>query len=41
MGGGRWLWTVIGVVGLALLGVIINKLSKKQVGTRCSHETKG
>ena len=29
MGGGMWLWTVIGVVVVVLLVVVINKLSKK------------
>jgi hypothetical protein len=29
MGGGMWLWTVIGVVVVVLLVVVISKLSKK------------
>jgi hypothetical protein len=29
MGGGMWLWTVIGVVVIVLLVVGINKLSRK------------
>ena len=29
MGGGMWLWTVIGVVVVILLVVVISKLSKK------------
>ena len=29
MGGGMWLWTVIGVLVVVLLVVAINKLSKK------------
>jgi hypothetical protein len=29
MGGGMWLWTVIGVLVVVLLFVMINKLSKK------------
>ena len=29
MGGGMWLWMVIGVVVVVLLVVVINKLSKK------------
>jgi uncharacterized membrane protein len=29
MGGGMWIWTVIGVVVVVLLVVTINKLSKK------------
>lgn len=29
MGGGMWLWTVIGVLVVVLLVVVINKLSKK------------
>jgi uncharacterized membrane protein len=29
MGGGMWLWTVIGVLVVILLFVLINKLSKK------------
>jgi uncharacterized membrane protein len=29
MGGGMWIWTVIGVVVVVLLIVTINKLSKK------------
>ncbi len=29
MGGGMWLWTVIGVLVVVLLVVMINKLSKK------------
>jgi len=28
-GGGMWLWTVLGLVIVALLVVVINKLSKK------------
>ncbi len=28
-GGGMWLWTVIGVLVVALLFVMINKMSKK------------
>ena len=28
-GGGMWLWTVLGVVIVALLVVVISKLSKK------------
>ena len=28
-GGGRWLWTLLGLVIVALLGVVISKLSKK------------
>jgi uncharacterized membrane protein len=30
MGGGMWLWTVIGVLVVVLLVVLINKVSKKQ-----------
>ena len=29
MGGGMWLWTVIGVLVVVLLVVMINKVSKK------------
>jgi len=29
MGGGMWIWTVIGVVVVVLLVVVISKLSKK------------
>ena len=29
MGGGMWIWTVIGVPVVVLLVVVINKLSKK------------
>lgn len=29
MGGGMWLWTVIGVLVMVLLVVAINKLSRK------------
>ena len=29
MGGGMWLWIVIAVLGVALVLVVINKLSKK------------
>jgi uncharacterized membrane protein len=29
MGGGMWLWTVIGVLVVVLLVVMINKMSKK------------
>jgi hypothetical protein len=29
MGGGMWLWTVIGVAVVILLGVVIGKMSKK------------
>jgi hypothetical protein len=29
MGGGMWIWVVIGVVVVALLVVVIGKLSKK------------
>jgi hypothetical protein len=29
MGGGMWVWTVIGVLVVALLVVLITKLSKK------------
>jgi hypothetical protein len=29
MGGGMWIWTVIGVLVVVLLAVVINKLSKK------------
>ena len=29
MGGGAWLWTVIGVLVVVLLVVLINKVSKK------------
>lgn len=29
MGGGMWLWTVIGVLVVILLVVVINKQSKK------------
>jgi hypothetical protein len=29
MGGGMWLWTVIGVAVVVLLVVVIGKLSKK------------
>jgi uncharacterized membrane protein len=29
MGGGMWIWTVLGVVLVALLVVMISKLSKK------------
>lgn len=29
MGGGMWIWTVIGVLFVVLLVVVINKLSKK------------
>ncbi len=29
MGGGMWLWTVIGVAVVVLLVVVISKLSKK------------
>ena len=33
-GGGMWIWTVIGVLVVALLVVVISKLSKKYVGAR-------
>jgi hypothetical protein len=29
MGGGMWIWTVLGVMVVVLLVVVINKLSKK------------
>ncbi len=29
MGGGMWIWTVIGVLVVVLLVVVINNLSKK------------
>ena len=29
MGGGMWIWTTLGVVVVALLVVVISKLSKK------------
>jgi hypothetical protein len=29
MGGGMWIWTVIGVLVVVLLVVMINRLSKK------------
>jgi len=29
MGGGMWIWTVIGVLVVALLVVVINNLSKE------------
>ncbi len=29
MGGGMWIWTVIGILVLVLLVVAINKMSKK------------
>jgi uncharacterized membrane protein len=29
MGGGMWLWTVIGVVVIVLLVVVIGRMSKK------------
>ena len=29
MGGGMWVWTVVGILVVVLLVVIINKLSKK------------
>lgn len=29
MGGGMWIWTVIGVLVVVLLVVVINKVSKK------------
>jgi uncharacterized membrane protein len=29
MGGGMWIWTVLGVVVVALLVVVISRLSKK------------
>jgi hypothetical protein len=29
MGGGMWIWTVIGVLVVVLLVILINKLSKK------------
>ena len=29
MGGGMWIWTVIAVLVVVLLGVAINKVSKK------------
>ena len=29
MGGGMWIWTVIGVLVVVLLVVVISKLSKK------------
>ena len=29
MGGGMWLWTVIGVAVVVLLAVVISKVSKK------------
>ena len=29
MGGGMWIWTVIGVLTVVLLVVVINNLSKK------------
>jgi hypothetical protein len=29
MGGGMWIWTVAGILVVALLIVMINKLSKK------------
>ena len=28
-GGGMWVWTVVGILVVVLLGVMINKLSKK------------
>ncbi len=28
-GGGRWVWTVVGILAVVLLVVVINKLSKK------------
>ena len=29
MGGGMWLWTLIGVLVVVLLAVLINKVSRK------------
>ncbi len=29
MGGGMWIWTLIGVLAVALLVVLINKVSSK------------
>ena len=29
MGGGMWVWTVVGVLAVVLLVVVISKLSKK------------
>ncbi len=29
MGGGMWIWTVIGVLVVVLLLIVINKMSKK------------
>jgi hypothetical protein len=29
MGGGMWIWTVVGVLVVVLLVVVVNKLSKK------------
>ena len=29
MGGGMWIWTVIGVLAVVLLVIVISKLSKK------------
>jgi hypothetical protein len=29
MGGGMWLWTVIGVLAVGLLVVLINRVSRK------------
>ena len=29
-GGGMWAWTVVGILGVVLLVVVINKLSKKK-----------
>ena len=35
MGGGMWIWTVIGVAVVVLLVVVIGKLSKKK---SCVHD---
>ena len=40
MGGGMWIWTVIGVVVVVLLVVVINKLSKKYFSARHCYEVK-
>lgn len=29
MGGGMWIWTILGIVGVVLLGVIVGKMSRK------------
>jgi hypothetical protein len=29
MGGGMWIWTIAGILAVALLVVVINNLSKK------------